>query len=312
MEKAKTACVIVTFNRKALLKRCLKAVCRQSYKPTTVFVVDNASTDGTLEAVRGWGYYNKEINGVSFEYVLNAINEGGAGGFCLGLKTAANSAQKFDAYWVMDDDGEPEEHCLEELVRFLGQRDYIAPIVLSDENRTSCSFIPNKSYAEVLREADENGVLEGWASPFNGILFSARLVKTIGYPKKEMFIWGDEINYQIRAEKAGFHRMTNVHAIHYHPVDRMKSIRNEDTLDDWIIVDIPDWKLYCAIRNRVYNQVRELRNKWRAVRKCFYTAKAYKHYLHKVRNDYSKDALITEALWAGLFGWFGGMKKYMK
>lgn len=211
----------------------------------------------------------------------------------------------------MDDDGEPDRKCLEELVKFLPNRDYIAPIVLSDEDRTTCSFMPGKKYEDACKMSDVRGVIESWASPFNGILYSYKLVKKIGYPKKDMFIWGDEINYQIRAEKAGFHRMTNVHAIHYHPVDRQVSICNEDTLNESVSEVKADWKLYCLLRNQAYNRTL-LYNPYRAFRKNMLMLKAYRHYYHQVLSDYSKDKLMREAVFAGTIGYFGGLKKYME
>lgn len=308
-KEARIACVIVTYNRKEYLERCLKAVDRQTFKPQTVYIVDNASTDGTIEAVRDWGFYDCRRNDIIYQYVLNKKNEGGAGGFYLGMKTAFKDAC-YDGFWVMDDDGEPDKDCLKELVKFLASRDYIAPMVLSDTDRNTCSFIPGKEYKDVCEQADAFGVIESWASPFNGILFSHRLVEKVGYPKKEMFIWGDEINYQIRAEKAGFHRMTNVKAIHYHPVDRQVSTCNDETLHECVVNVNSDWKLYCLLRNQAYNRTL-LYNPYRAFRKNMLMLKAYKHY-HHVLADYSKDKLMRNAVLAGTIGYFGGLNEYFE
>lgn len=309
-KKANIACVIVTYNRKNYLKRCLEAVDKQTLKPQSVYVVDNASTDGTIDSVKEWGFYECKRNGITYKYVLNKKNEGGAGGFHLGMKTAFNDGI-YDGFWVMDDDGEPDNECLKELVRFLPNRDYIAPMVLSDVDRKTCSFIPSKKYEDVCRQADSCGVIENWASPFNGILYSRNLVEKIGFPKKEMFIWGDEINYQIRAEKAGFSRMTNIKAVHYHPVDRQVNICNEDTLHEYVVVVNSDWKLYCLLRNQAYNRTL-LYNRYRAYRKNLLMLKAYKHYYHHILADFTKDKLMRNAVFAGTIGYFGGLKKYIK
>lgn len=309
-KEARIACVIVTYNRKEYLKRCLKAVDCQTSKPQTVYIIDNASTDSTLDSVKDWGFYDCKRNHTNYKYVLNKKNEGGAGGFYLGMRTAFEDTY-YDGFWVMDDDGEPDKECLKELVKFLPNRDYIAPMVLSDEDRNTCSFIPNKKYKDVCEQAGSNGIIESWASPFNGILYSHKLVEKVGYPKKEMFIWGDEINYQIRAEKAGFHRMTNVKAIHYHPVDRQVSVCNEETLHEYVVTVNSNWKLYCLLRNQAYNRTL-LYNFYRACRKNMLMLKAYKHYYHHVLSDFSKDKLMGKAVLAGTIGYFGGLSKYFK
>ena len=47
----RTAAVIVTYNRKAMLQRCLRALCTQTAGVPELWVIDNASTDGTAELV---------------------------------------------------------------------------------------------------------------------------------------------------------------------------------------------------------------------------------------------------------------------
>lgn len=40
-------CVVVTYNRLALLKECLDALDKQTYPIHKIVIVDNCSTDGT-------------------------------------------------------------------------------------------------------------------------------------------------------------------------------------------------------------------------------------------------------------------------
>lgn len=303
----KTVCIIVTYNRKSLLKRCLDAVSMQNFRPTYVYILDNASTDGTMESVKEWGFYNTEKDGIHYKYILNKENEGGAGGFYRGMKYAMENG-KYDALWVMDDDGEPDKDCLKNLVKHLDGYDYIAPIVLSDEDRNTCSFVPNTNYAEFCKRADYRGIVENWASPFNGILYSTKLIRKIGYPKKEMFIWGDEINYHLRAKNAGFMPITVINAIHYHPIDRQISVRNEKTLNVTIILEEKKWKLYCSIRNRIYN-LHLIYNQHVAFKKAIELYRAYTHY-YNLKGDKTYNHLVLDATISGYLGYFGGLKKY--
>ena len=109
----KICAVVVTFNRKDLLINCLNAINEQAYKPHTVIIVDNASTDGTKDLVKQTGYYNILLNGINYQYLLLPNNQGGAGGFYNGIKTAYESKENFDAVWVMDDDGVADKKQLE-------------------------------------------------------------------------------------------------------------------------------------------------------------------------------------------------------
>ena len=46
--------VVPVYNRHLLVKRCLDGIYAQSYRPIQVIVVDNASTDSTVESVKEW------------------------------------------------------------------------------------------------------------------------------------------------------------------------------------------------------------------------------------------------------------------
>lgn len=249
--KYKICAVVVTFNRKELLINCLNAIKKQSYKPHTVIIVDNASTDGTQELVQSYGFYETELNGILFKYLLLPNNQGGAGGFYHGMKTAYDSAESFDAVWVMDDDGIPDAGQLANLVSYLPQYDYIAPLVLAEEDTSILAFNYNGSHnAKKLQERFEHFV-PNYACPFNGILYSRKLMENIGFPMPQLFIWGDERNYSIRAHDAGFDPITVMEAIHVHPKDRM--VMDKSLLGRSIVVVPNLWKGYCFWRNTVFN-----------------------------------------------------------
>lgn len=69
------AAVVVTFNRKELLKENIEALIKQTYKEFDIFIIDNASTDGTEESIREYIQSNK------IKYVNTGKNLGGARGF---------------------------------------------------------------------------------------------------------------------------------------------------------------------------------------------------------------------------------------
>jgi len=55
--KFKIAAVVVTYNRLELLKQCIDSIKNQTRKPDEIIVVNNSSTDGTLE----WLNPNKDL-----------------------------------------------------------------------------------------------------------------------------------------------------------------------------------------------------------------------------------------------------------
>lgn len=245
------ATVVVTYNRKKLLMQCLNSLANQTFKPATVYIVDNASTDGTKDLlIQDGRYYNKEVNGIRFVYVGLKENSGGAGGFYYGMKTAFECNEQYDAIWVMDDDGLPDKDCLANLAPWLSRFDYIAPMVLAKEDTSILAFNYNGCYNvnDILRHGQ---MVEDYACPMNAILFSRKLIEKIGFPIPNMFIWGDEVNFTLRAKDAGFTPVTITKAIHIHPKDRIQFAKT--LLGHRIVVAPSYWREYCMIRNMIFN-----------------------------------------------------------
>lgn len=75
--------VIVTFNRLECLKKALKKYEEQTKRPKYLLVVNNNSSDGTMEYLKIWEQEQSEIQKV----VVNLpCNTGGAGGFHAGME----------------------------------------------------------------------------------------------------------------------------------------------------------------------------------------------------------------------------------
>lgn len=70
------AAVVVTHNRKIMLVDCLRAVFSQSQPLDRVFIIDNASTDGTRAFLESEGF----LSDLRCVYIRLEVNEGGAGG----------------------------------------------------------------------------------------------------------------------------------------------------------------------------------------------------------------------------------------
>lgn len=241
------AAIVVTYNRAELLKECLKALSSQTYPLKKVYIVDNASTDSTKDVISSF------CQKLPIEILALNKNIGGAGGFHVGLKKAHGN-NDLDGFWLMDDDGIPADDCLEELVKYMDKYPYICPLVLDVEDDTKLAFARNGSNnLETLLDENKNkDIIERMSAPFNGILLRKDLVDTIGYPKKEMFIWGDEVEYNLRASKYGFIPVTVLKAIHRHPMDRL--IRKNSFFKKGIIIDVEsNLRNYCKYRNTAYS-----------------------------------------------------------
>lgn len=71
-KKDKVIAVIVTYNRKELLKESIEALINQKYENCNILVIDNNSTDGTKD------YIKKFIEEEKIMYENTGENLGGA------------------------------------------------------------------------------------------------------------------------------------------------------------------------------------------------------------------------------------------
>ena len=194
----KTICVIVTYNRLALLKECLAAIEKQTYPINKTIVIDNCSTDGTEEFLKAYAGQPQYL------VVRTERNIGGAGGFSLGVKTAAMEGA--DYIWMMDDDTIPAPGALEALMQAATLSEEIG-FVCSKVLWTDQSVHPRNMPGGVKEEVLRHGGITARrceVCTFVSVLVSARAVRKVGLPIKEFFIWFDDIEYTLRITRAGF------------------------------------------------------------------------------------------------------------
>ena len=105
--------------------------------------------------------------------------------------------------------------------------------------------------------ATADGVIRDVVIPFNGVLVTRELVQRIGLPREEFFIWGDDHEYRLRAERAGGRVATVVDARVHHP--SVGDLGTPMMFGRTTYNHTPsDLKHYCMARNNLVN-LREYR-----------------------------------------------------
>jgi rhamnopyranosyl-N-acetylglucosaminyl-diphospho-decaprenol beta-1,3/1,4-galactofuranosyltransferase len=248
-EDRRISAVVVTYNRLELLQRLVK-VLADVPSLGEVLVIDNASSDGTREWLAG--HTEGPVRARTLER-----NTGGAGGFHEGLRWAVERGA--DLVWLMDDDGLPEPDCLPLLLARAGDLDFWGPVVVDEADPERLVFpIRLPGGARVVhamtevRRAAEDGLIRGIVIPFNGVLVTRDLVERIGLPRAEFFIWGDDHEYRLRAERAGARIATVVDARVRHP--SVGALGSPMAFGRTTYNDTPsDLKHYCMARNNLVN-----------------------------------------------------------
>lgn len=239
------ACIVVTYNRLALLKDCIESLRNQTDMDFDIFVINNGSSDGTEKWLSG----QKDLNYITQD------NGGGAGGFYTGMKTAFEAG--YEWIWMMDDDGQTDPDQLKNLLDGARQcqSKFVNALVCNIKDPSVLAFgLVNEGHGLINAEdARKFLFISDSINPFNGTLIHRDVIKDIGFIKREMFIWGDEMEYTYRARAAGYKQYTVTSALHFHPSIKSQQIRIIPFISR-LVVDVPNNKerAYIKYRNNGY------------------------------------------------------------
>ena len=190
------AAIVVTYNRKELLKECIQKLINQTYNTFDILIIDNHSTDGTYEEISDF------LDRPRIKYYDTGSNLGGAGGFQFGLKMAVE--QGYEYVWLMDDDSMPTETALEELVVAYedlgGDAGFLSSKVVWVDGEI-CNMNIQRATATKRVNDFSREVIPVAVASFVSLFVPSKIVKNVGLPFKEFFIWTDDWEYTRRISK---------------------------------------------------------------------------------------------------------------
>lgn len=211
----KVSAVVPTYNLKKILLECLQSIVEQNYPNLEVIVVDNASIDGTSEAVR------KKFPKVKL--IRNPRNLGVTGGANTGVKKATG-----DYVWLVDHDNILESNMLSIMVK-LAESDPKIGIVVpkiyywEDKNMiwaagTEINMLTGEN---IFRGGKDVGqyekVEEIQIAPAN-FLVKREVIKKIGLYDDIFYISYEDSDFSFRVKKAGFKIVYTPRAVCYHKI----------------------------------------------------------------------------------------------
>jgi rhamnopyranosyl-N-acetylglucosaminyl-diphospho-decaprenol beta-1,3/1,4-galactofuranosyltransferase len=250
--------VVLTFNRRALLIECLRALLAQTHPVDRIVLVDNASTDGTPEALRAAGLLER------VDYRPLERNLGSSGGFHAGIGAALE--ERWDWIWVMDDDAEPHPDALERLLASPAARDASTAVLATAvvdpdgeiEARVQRGFFHGRM-RPLPREAYVPGTTpEVDYVSFVGMLVRGECARATDPPKADFFIWGDDLEYCLRLRRCGAIRVVPEAVVVHKEVGQVHTNRRARFWNRVLgqqIVPFPleaFWKQLLGLRNYVW------------------------------------------------------------
>ncbi|MFH1783732.1 MAG: glycosyltransferase [bacterium] len=202
----KISAVVVTYNKKELLQRCLDALLGQTQKLDKIIVVDNGSIDGTDKLC-----HERYLGNPVIEYIKMQENTGSGGGFYEGIRKAYE--QGFDWIWAIDDDSIFRVDALEKIISSepfkKGSFGVFASMVLDKDGNLPDRTGPSKVFEPfgLKIQASE----EDYKKPYfevqrigfcAGFFMGREVLKKAGFPLREFFMGGGDTEYAKRLSDA--------------------------------------------------------------------------------------------------------------
>ena len=187
----KVCAVVVTFNRKSMLRTCLLTLLQQQRPADQIVIVDNASSDGTPE------FLASEFPDIPVLRLQS--NTGGAGGFHAGMRWAYE--RNFEWMWLMDDDVEMEPGALKVMLDHSDVGDFIHSRKTMTDGPHIWESVWNVSTCTPVTLEKDVSFANGktWIpvsyGNFEGPLVHRKVVDRIGFPDARYFIGGDDTIY---------------------------------------------------------------------------------------------------------------------
>lgn len=204
----KIGIVICNYNKKQFILPCIQSVLDSSMQDFDVYVVDNASTDGSADAVEA-AYGDRVI------LIRNTENLGGSGGFNTGLRAARQ--QGYPYYMCVDNDIVMDEHNVAQLYQFLENHEDVGIVgskicrmqhperlqelgaSLDFEKCTHVPFYKDHLDNEEIPETQDCDYV-----PACSLMIRDEVIDRIGLLPEENFIYWDDMEWCYKAKLAGY------------------------------------------------------------------------------------------------------------
>ena len=222
--------VILNYNGGNFIKKCLASVFKNDYPNFEVVVVDNNSTDSSLEMAKS--------NFSKATFIKNEENVGFSAGNNVGIRFSLE--RMADYVCLLNNDAEIEKDFILRLVEVLEKNSKIgiaSPVIFNGENKQVwfskgkinwLTMKANHSTKIETKDFYESEFITGCA-----MMIKADVFNEVGLLDEDFFLYWEDVDFSYRAQKAGFKNVVVTAAWAYH---FEKSEEQKDNKTYWLVV----------------------------------------------------------------------------
>ncbi|URZ06309.1 glycosyltransferase family 2 protein [Clostridium felsineum] len=233
----KLAVVICNYNKKDYVLKCIASVLKSSYKDLDIYVIDNASNDESIEAIK-----NEFLSKVNL--IENKQNLGGSGGFNTGIKEALKHQYKY--IMLLDNDVVLDKNAIENSVDYIEKNSDTAVVgskIYSMDNKNKIqemgakidfqNFYIEPLYKGYTDSADLPEVVQCDYVPACAMLIRVEALKKVGMMDEGNFIYWDDIDFGYRFKREGYKVSVYSKSIVWHKMGVAQRINTFGTYYFW-------------------------------------------------------------------------------
>jgi GT2 family glycosyltransferase len=235
--------IVLNWNGKEIILACLDSLFQQTYSPFEITLVDNGSTDGSLEIIeQKYGHHLKIIR--------NDKNLGFSEGVNVGIRSSQG-----EYIALLNSDATVKENWLDELVKKIrvsgsigmcASKIYLAgkPGILDNTGELICRDALSRARGRLQVDTEQYDASDDVLCPSGcAALYRRTMFEEIGFFDKHFFAYGDDIDVGLRGRMLGYRAAYVPQAVAYHQLSASSGL-------------VSPLKAYYVERNRLWIAIR--------------------------------------------------------
>lgn len=222
--------VICNYNKKNDALACIRSILESKFQDYDIYVVDNASTDGSAEAIRN--AYGEQVT-----LLVNQENLGGSGGFNTGLRAAFQKGYPY--LMCVDNDALLDENAVGNLLAFLQEHpetgiaaakiyhreapDYVQQFGQKIDFENFCTDV---TYLNAYEDGSMPEYVYTDAVAACALMIRWSVIEKIGFMPEENFLYWDDTEWCYLCNRAGWKVASVGNAMALHAMGAKKELEN--------------------------------------------------------------------------------------
>ena len=216
------AVIVLNWNGADDTIECMDSLIEQTYKKLDIILVDNKSSDNSVERFKNYISEKKSSHIILIE---NDVNSGFAGGINVGFKVAQQ--EKYDYIGILNPDAVADKNCAAALVKVLDSHKdtgLVTGVLLRRDGQTIDSTgdwfskwgLAFPRYRDEPREKAPTQEEYVFGATGGFVVYRTEMIQKIGGMDDDFFMYYEDVDLSFRAQLAGYKARYTPDAIAYH------------------------------------------------------------------------------------------------